>query len=57
MVLPLRPEGTEGWDEEALRTLVNRDSMIGVRPATPADESVLGTGGASLGEHASERHC
>ena len=44
MVLPLRPEGTEGWDEEALRTLVNRDSMIGVRQATPADESVLGAG-------------
>ena len=35
MVLPLRPEGTEGWDEEALRSLVSRDSMIGVRYATP----------------------
>ena len=31
MVLPRRPEGTEGWGEEALRELVTRDSMIGVR--------------------------
>ena len=29
-VLPERPEGTEGWDEESLATLVSRDSMIGV---------------------------
>ena len=29
MVLPLRPAGTEGWSEERLATLVNRDSMIG----------------------------
>jgi nitrile hydratase len=34
MVLPTRPEGTEGWDEEALRGLVSRDAMIGVRQAT-----------------------
>jgi nitrile hydratase len=30
MVLPMRPAGTEGWSEERLATLVNRDSMIGV---------------------------
>jgi nitrile hydratase len=30
MVLPMRPEGTEGWSEEQLAALVNRDSMIGV---------------------------
>jgi nitrile hydratase subunit alpha len=30
MVLPMRPGGTEGWTEERLATLVNRDSMIGV---------------------------
>ena len=29
LVLPMRPAGTEGWDEEALRDLVTRDSMIG----------------------------
>jgi nitrile hydratase len=30
MVLPMRPDGTDGWTEERLATLVNRDSMIGV---------------------------
>jgi nitrile hydratase len=29
MVLPSRPEGTDGWDEEKLADLVTRDSMIG----------------------------
>jgi len=29
LVLPMRPKGTEGWDEERLATLVTRDSMIG----------------------------
>jgi nitrile hydratase subunit alpha len=30
LVLPLRPAGTEGWDEEQLANLVTRDAMIGV---------------------------
>ncbi|MFQ5764991.1 MAG: nitrile hydratase subunit alpha [Rhodospirillales bacterium] len=30
MVLPMRPKGTEGMDENALADLVTRDSMIGV---------------------------
>jgi nitrile hydratase subunit alpha len=30
LVLPMRPAGTEGWSEERLASLVNRDSMIGV---------------------------
>ncbi|MGE0117936.1 MAG: nitrile hydratase subunit alpha [Dongiaceae bacterium] len=30
LVLPLRPAGTEGWNEERLAGLVTRDSMIGV---------------------------
>jgi nitrile hydratase len=30
MVLPMRPAGTDGWSEDKLATLVNRDSMIGV---------------------------
>jgi nitrile hydratase len=30
MVLPMRPEGTEGWSEEKLRTIVTRDSLLGV---------------------------
>ena len=39
LVLPRRPEGTEGWDEERLAALVTRDSMIGVGVAKPADAS------------------
>ena len=30
LVLPARPEGTEGWSEEQLATIVTRDCMIGV---------------------------
>lgn len=29
LVLPMRPAGTDGWNEEKLATLVTRDSMIG----------------------------
>jgi nitrile hydratase len=29
LVVPMRPAGAEGWDEERLATLVTRDSMIG----------------------------
>ena len=36
MVLPRRPVGTEGWSEVALRRIVTRDSMIGVREVVPA---------------------
>jgi len=36
IVLPMRPEGSEGLDEEALADLVTRDSMIGTGlPALP----------------------
>ncbi len=31
LVLPERPVGTEGWNEDCLATLVTRDCMIGVR--------------------------
>ena len=30
LVLPLRPEGTEGWSEDELAAIVSRESMIGV---------------------------
>ena len=37
LVLPLRPAGTEGWDEARLAELVTRDCMIGVTaPKTPS---------------------
>ena len=29
LVVPLRPSGTDGWDEERLASLVTRDAMIG----------------------------
>lgn len=31
MVLPMRPQGTDGWSEEKLASIVNRDCMIGTR--------------------------
>ena len=33
VVVPRRPDGTEGWDAERLAGLVTRDSMIGVAEA------------------------
>ncbi len=36
MVLPMRPAGTEGWDEARLATLVTRDALVGVAVAKPA---------------------
>jgi nitrile hydratase len=37
LVIPRRPSGTEGLDEEALAAIVTRDSMIGVaKPSAPS---------------------
>lgn len=33
MVVPMRPDGTDDWDEDRLARLVTRDSMIGVSVA------------------------
>jgi len=33
LVLPFRPEGTDGWSEEQLAALVSRNSMIGTEQA------------------------
>jgi nitrile hydratase len=42
LVLPMRPEGTEGCTEEELAALVTRDSMIGVaRPVADRERKVL----------------
>lgn len=38
LVLPRRPEGTEGLNEEALAALVTRDAMIGVVAVTSPQE-------------------
>lgn len=46
LVITVRPEGTDGWSEEALADLVTRDSMIGTGLALdPA--SIAGRGGES----------
>ena len=38
IVLPMRPDGTEGWSEEQLAALVTRDCMIGTGlPKHPED--------------------
>ncbi|HEY1299833.1 MAG TPA: nitrile hydratase subunit alpha [Stellaceae bacterium] len=38
IVLPMRPDGTEGWSEERLAGLVTRDCMIGTGlPKNPAE--------------------
>ena len=38
MVLPMRPAGTDGWDEGRLAALVKRDDMIGVSvPRAPRE--------------------
>jgi nitrile hydratase len=38
MVLPMRPEGTQGWSEERLASIVTRDAMIGVSvPRAPRE--------------------
>ena len=38
IVLPMRPGGTDGWNDERLAALVTRDSMIGTGLALPATE-------------------
>src|SRR5215207_5226340 len=38
LVLPMRPERTDGWSEERLAALVTRDSMVGTGlPRNPAE--------------------
>ncbi|MEM1382476.1 MAG: nitrile hydratase subunit alpha [Pseudomonadota bacterium] len=36
LVLPARPDGTEGWDADRLAAIVTRDCMIGVAVPTPS---------------------
>jgi nitrile hydratase len=38
IVVPMRPDGTDGWSEERLAELVTRDSMVGTGlPKSPAE--------------------
>jgi nitrile hydratase len=41
MVLPRRPDGTEGWSEEALAAIVTRDCMLGAAVPSVADAANL----------------
>ena len=42
LVLPMRPEGTEGWSEEQLAGLVTRNSMVGCSNAlTPMQKEMM----------------
>jgi nitrile hydratase subunit alpha len=36
LVLPMRPDGTDGWNEEQLARLITRDSMVGTGLAKSA---------------------
>jgi nitrile hydratase alpha subunit/nitrile hydratase accessory protein len=49
MVLPRRPDGTEGYDEDELANLVTRDSMIGVERL---DHGTTDAGSKADGGHA-----
>ncbi len=42
LVIPQRPAGTDGWSEEALATLVTRDSMIGTGLALSPGRAAAG---------------
>ena len=46
LVLPERPAGSEGLDEEGLMDLVSRDAMIGVALAGTPGPGTSGSGGA-----------
>lgn len=43
LVLPQRPEGTDGWSEEELVALVTRNAMIGVEKARTPEHVGRGT--------------
>jgi len=40
LILPMRPAGTDGWDEDRLAALVTRDSMIGTGLAKKPEDEV-----------------
>jgi hypothetical protein len=49
LVVPMRPTGTDGWDETQLAALVTRDAMIGTGVALTPDAVALH--GRYLDEH------
>lgn len=54
MVSPVRPEGTEDWDEDQLAEIATRDRMIGVvlrRPGVTANVTAGRVRKARRGAH------
>jgi nitrile hydratase len=49
LVVPMRPAGTEGWNEERLAGLVTRDAMIGTGLARAPNGEAAGGGQPSQG--------
>ena len=43
MVIPMRPDDTDGWDEPELAELVTRDSIIGTGEALSPHRAGAGT--------------
>ncbi len=41
LVIPMRPDGTDGWSEDELAALVSRDSMIGTAVASTPSETAV----------------
>jgi hypothetical protein len=44
MVMPMRPEGTEGWTQDQLAEIITRDCLIGValpKPGVTANITAL----------------
>ena len=39
LVIPMRPQGTDGWSEDRLADLVTRDSMVGTGLPKRPDEA------------------
>lgn len=46
MVIPMRPDGTDGWSVDELAELVSRDSMIGTAVADSPTRTTVGAGEA-----------
>jgi thiocyanate hydrolase gamma subunit len=47
MVMPMRPDGTEGWTEDQLAEIITRDSLIGVALPKPGVTSNVYTASRS----------
>ena len=52
MVMPLRPEGTDGWTEDQLTEIITRDCLIGVALPKPGVTTNVFTGAPSDPAHA-----